>query len=180
MKKERFDQLTISECAKLHPKILDILFEHRREIAIKLSDIIGIHYIDHMAIIISNPKNEIVIFSKTPTIEYNLISSNLWLHDGAFSPQFFKKKSFFWWEEAYNSEYFEKIKNIKEQKHKYKLGFCLVRKINAFYIIYSFATRRAMIDSQSYYLSHKEDLLRMGDYCYRSIRNIYALYTTNH
>lgn len=166
--------------AKLHPQLLDILFHHRREISKKFSDVLELHYINHVATIISNPEREIVIFSTTPTVEYNLISSEMWPHDGTISPTFYKTKTFFWWTDAYHQNHFLQLQNIKEKKHNLTLGFCLVREIGDFHLIYSFATRSKRKDLEDYYLAHMDDLLAIGDYCYKLIRDLYCNYSPSY
>jgi hypothetical protein len=75
----------------LHEDILDILFKHKGEVHRKFTDLRGIFLIDHIAIKIIDPGNRIVVFSITPSVEYNLIVQGLWKHDLSFSTHFQKK-----------------------------------------------------------------------------------------
>lgn len=160
----------------LHENILEILFKHKEEIHKKLIDLRGTFFIDHIAIILIDPDNRIVIFSITPSVEYNLIVQGLWKHDYSFSSDFQKNNSFYPWEKAYSERYFNEIKSIKELKHKFTFGFNISKRINSFNLIYSFATRNKNNGLFEYYSSFINELSGLGDYGYKLIQNIYAKY----
>ncbi len=160
----------------LHEDILDILFKHKEEIYRKLIDLRGTFLIDHIAIKIIDPNNKILIFSITPSVEYNLIVQGLWKHDKSFSLNFQKNNSFYIWEEAYPEKYFDELKSIKELKHGFTFGFNLSKTIGSFNLTYSFATRSKNNKLLEYYQSHINELFALGDYGYKLIHNIYANY----
>lgn len=161
---------------KLHASIMNILFKHKKDIANSLRDIKSIYGIDHVAIIVINPNYEVSIFSLSPSVEYNLVVNQLWKFDNCFDPAFLKDKSMSWWEEAYHRTYFAELRYIKECAHKFNLGMNLVRKIDGFTLVYSFATRSERIDLKEYYLNLKEELFQVGDYGYRLIRDFLVQY----
>lgn len=161
---------------KLHNNILDILFNHKREISDRFRDIKGIHFIDHVAIIIINPIYEITIFSYIPSVEYNLIVKDLWKHDKSFNPTLLKDGAMMWWDEAYYPGYSKKIQYIKEDFHNFSLGMNLIRKIEDYTFVYSFATRSKEKNMKAYYADIKNELFHIGDYGYNIIRDIYSRY----
>jgi len=161
---------------KLHDDLLDILFKHKKDISLKLSDIRGMFNIDHVSINILNSRNELIIFSSTPSVEFNLIMNGLWKYDRSFLPTFLEDRSLFWWENAYMDGNKKIIKQIKEEMHGYTLGFGLTQKIDTLNLIYSYATRSKEKNLKDYYISHKNDLLLVGDYAFRLLRDIYLLY----
>lgn len=59
---------------KLHHNILDILYEHRHYVIKLFREVIGFYEINHISLTLRTPLNEVVIFSMTPNIEYNLIT----------------------------------------------------------------------------------------------------------
>lgn len=162
----------------LHHNITDILFNHKKEILNKFLDIKGLHFIDHIAIILINPKNEIIVFSSTPSVEYNLLIKELWRYDMTFNPSLFSDGDLFWWHDSYHREFMLDIRQMKEYLHKFTLGVNLVKKTENFNFVYSFATRNKDIDMSEYYLDVKDDLFRIGNYGYNLIRDIYSRYCT--
>lgn len=165
-----------SDNITLHKNILDILFKHKEEVYKRLIDLRGIFLIDHIAIKIINPNNEITIFSITPSVEYNLIVQGLWKYDYGFSPDFKQLNKIHIWENGYSKEYFNEIKSIKELKHGFNFSFNLLRKQGAFNLIYSFATRSKNHDLFNYYNTHLSELSELGDYGYKLIHGIYLEY----
>ena len=165
---------------KFHPDILNILYENRCHVKKKFSEVIGFYEINHISITIINPSNEMVTFSTTPSIEYNLITQELWQHDFTISSNSHKNNELIWWDTDNMHPHFNKINNIKEQKNNFTLGMALARKIDGFCIIYSFATKNKDSDLKSYYISNINGLYDIGDHCYKSIRNIYSSYCCRH
>lgn len=159
----------------LHPAIVDILFENRKHMQEVFQSIQGFHEIDHFSLTIIDPLMTLTTFSTTPTIEYNLLSQNLWHEDPAF--YFFPEdnQDLKWWNDI-DTPLATKIKDIKLTKNKYSSGFSYSRKIGNFYILYSFATKYKHQNYKEYYLSHLNSLISLGDFCYRSIREIYLPY----
>ena len=167
----------ITKKITLHKNILDILFSHKKEILNKLSDIKGLYRLDHIAIIIFNPINEIVIFSITPSVEYNIIVQNLWRQDIAFNPH--QDGTFLWWDQNPSIQY-DEIKKYKEINHNFTNGFNLYRTFENFKFVYSFAFRNKDKNARIYYESIKEKLFLLGDYSYKLIRHIYLDYCPNY
>src|SRR3990167_4119254 len=97
-----------------HEDIIDMLFKHKEEIYNNLLDLKGVFLTDHIAIKIIDPKKKMVVFSMTPSVEYNLIVQGLWKYDKSFSLEFQKQHSFYTWEDAYSEKYFNEIKYIKQ------------------------------------------------------------------
>lgn len=161
----------------LHPKLLEILFECRREVSRKFSDVLGIYYFDHVTTMIINPHNQAVIFSSTPSIEYNLIKNELWVNDGHFLLEHINENEFFWWPQAYAPKYFNDIQKIRETDHACNLGITIVKNIHGFTNVYSFATRCKKPELKEYYRDHLDEITKMGDYCYKRIRETYLHYS---
>jgi len=160
----------------LHKNIMEILFKHKHEIFKRFSDIKGVFHIDHIAIKIINPANEMVIFSITPSVEYNLIAQELWRHDHDFLCNNYKLNKLYMWEESYSKRYFSEIKYIKELKHGFTFGFNIFKKYENFNLIYSFATRSQNNDLRQYYKNHTHEIIELGDYSYKLIHDIYIKY----
>jgi|SRR5579862_6947150 len=160
----------------LHEDILNILFKHKKEVYRHLIDLQGTFLIDHIAITIIDPSSQMIIFSISPSVEYNLIIQGLWKYDQSYSVNFHKKNTFYIWEKAYSEKYFNDIKQIKEIKHGFTFGFNCAKKIDAFNLIYSYATRSKNNDLYEYYYNHMNELFGLGDYGYKLLQGIYAEY----
>lgn len=167
---------TISNRVKLHANLLDILFKHRTEILLRLSDIRGLLQIDHISMNIINSDNQLAIFSSTPSVEFNLVMQGLWQYDKSFFPILFENGSLLWWEEAYLIDYKKILKKIKEEKHGYTLGFGIARKYKNLNLVYSYATRSRDKNLKSYFECYRKDLQMLGDYAFKRLYDIYLAY----
>lgn len=156
---------------KLHPDYLSLLFVHRQRVSALFHEIAGLHDIDHFSMDIINSQSEITTLSATPALQYNLITSKLWPFDGAFIPTFFQTNSGYEWQESYQA-HAERIAEIKEQQYDFKFCFSLVRKIYQFYFIYSFATKKSILNAREYYCAHINEMLKIGDYCYKTLAQL--------
>lgn len=175
--KSAYDELSIgNKDIVLHESILDILFKQKGEIHRKLIDLRGTFLIDHVAIHIIDPNKRLVVFSITPSVEYNLIMQGLWRFDQSFSDSYQKSNSFYAWENAYLKDYYERIKFLKEKKHGFTYGFSVSKKVEEFTFVYSYATRSKNNELEEYYRAHLSELITLGDYGYKLVREIYQHY----
>ncbi len=168
------------ELVKLHPDVLSVPFQHRKELSAKFRDVLGLLELDYISIEIVNPDEEFLFFASTPTVNFNIISNHLWPYDGAMSPTFYKKQHFFSWEAAYQPLFLTKLKKLKEAAHGFSYGFCLVRRVAGFTLIYSFATKNKNKKIPDFFEERRLEVLKIGDFCYKWVRPIYALYAKNH
>lgn len=167
------------EIVRLHPKAYEISFRHRQEIARKFRDVLGIWGIHHISIDIISPGEELIYFSTTPSMGYNLIHNQLWQHDGSISPTYYKERPYYYWHQTYDKNFYQQIKQVKEADYGFAFGFTLVRLVEGFYILYSFATRNKDQETKDFFERNTAHLLKMGDYCYKLIREIYKCYLKN-
>ena len=168
--------VTKEKNTKLHPEILTILFENRRYIKNIFLDIHGLYEISHIGMTIITPFYEMVSFSSSPNIEYNLIQQNLWKDDSCFSPWMPNKDNFSWWDDHKITGDFEKVEKIKLKNNMFSFGMTICKQVNDFSLLYSYATRATRDDLREYYASHLLGLVDIGDYFYKSLRDIYASY----
>lgn len=160
----------------LHDDILDILFENRKFMKNIFQTINGLHEIHHFGLTIIDPLNKLITFSTTPSIEYNLINQNLWSYDPAFLKNPLKPNSIIWWDELLSSDKADQIKLIKLLNNGYTLGISIGQQLNDFTIIYSFATKSPDKNLKEYYIENLSGLIEVGNYCYKSVREIYLQY----
>lgn len=158
---------------ELHENIIDILFQHKNEVTRILADVCGHYDIDYVSINIVNSNNKLVIFSISPSVEFNLLADELWRHDQSFDPGLYQDGTLFSWDEGYSTEYKEKLNSLKLVKHNFTFGFNLVRKINSLQIVYSFATRSKDENLHLYYQNIQSQLFLLGDFAYKLINPLY-------
>ena len=142
------------------------------------AEIVGLEKIDHFSINIESPDGFLTFLSYNPSISLMLMQSGLLPYDGSVSPTIFRKRDAYIWDKVYNPKFSEKIKHIKEYKYGIDKGVVLVTKINGFYIMYSFATKKDGQELIENMLEYKEKFLQMGDHCYGCVRDIYNSYLT--
>jgi hypothetical protein len=160
----------------LNKNIVNILFENKHSIKKIFNEIVGLYDIAHFAITIINDSNEIVSFSTKPDIEYNLINKNLWNDDCIFSSRINQVDSLLSWDKNLYNETFDERKKIKLYNNKFTYGMTIKRAIDDFCFLYSFATKNKRPDMSDYYLFHTSGLIDIGDFFYRSVRDIYKQY----
>jgi len=167
-----------SNCCQilLHPDIENILFRHRKQISLQMSNIIGIHHIDYVSYSIITPHNQLVIFSSTPSVEHNLIHLNLLCMDNMYNPVLYTDSRLCWWNEEYTPSVAASLRKVKEIDHGYTHGFGFGRHIQDVKMTYSFATRADISDAKLFYLRHHADLIKLGDYGLKQLAQITGQY----
>lgn len=157
---------------KLHPEVIEILFENRRLIKNVFSNLKGLHGITHMGMACIDPSHELIAFSTTPNIEHNLFNQHLWLEDHCFNLDTENKNSLAWWD--YQDEKIEKYKLLN---NRFTMGMTIYRPIGEFGFMYSFATNECVKGLRQYYIDNLFGLIDMGDYFYKSLRELYSRYS---
>lgn len=163
---------TVTTC--LHPEILTILFENRRYLKAVFLELHGLYNLSHFGITIIDRLGRTLAFSTTPTIEYNLVNQDLWQQDCSFTAPTCFDDHLVWWDENEN----QAIKKIKLLNNKFSLGMTMAKENQGLIYLYSFATQHKTINLKEYYRTHREGIMKIGDYFFRSIQNLYASYAT--
>ena len=168
------------EVPNFHKDVLTIGFRNFYKLQRSYSEIIKIRNFDHFSINVESPNKKLAFLSCNPAVSLTLMKSGLLPYDGSVSPTIYRRKDIYIWDKCYVSEYAEKIKQIKEYKFGISKGVVFVRKINEFYIMYSFATKQHGTEFLEDIIEYKEEYLKMGDHCYNLIRPIYAQHLISH
>jgi hypothetical protein len=159
----------------LHANMQYVLFENRKFMKAVIDDIKGLHEVHHFSLTFIDPLNQLMTFSSAPNIEYNLITQDLWELDPGFRKAATASDPIIWWDELPRSAKNHRISKIRLTNNRYTLGFSISRAIGDFSIGYSFATCSPK-NMKEDYLSYMNQLIRIGDYCYKSIREMYLQY----
>jgi len=156
-----------------HDKLYEALFENFHITKKVSSDILGLFGIEHFSLDIVDPTGKMIFFSTTPAHGYEICKAGYGQYDGIISQEYYKNYEFYWWKNAAHKKYANNIEEIREQILGLKHGFMLVRCLNNFYIMYSFATKSNSLNFQTTVINNINEYLSMGDYAYNTLRPIY-------
>ncbi|KTC85129.1 hypothetical protein [Legionella brunensis] len=156
-----------------HPRFLELLFTFKSESFRVFGDVLGLHEIDHVAVTRINSDGELLAFSSTPALEFNLFKNNLWLFDKSYHPEWFYHCTQSEWQALYIPERYDELYYIKQIKHQYPLGFALSKKIDDTYFIYSLASSRDCDATRESFISHFDDFYRIGEYCSSRLTHLF-------
>jgi hypothetical protein len=157
----------------LHPQMLEFLFAFKRKVSVVFRDILGIHEIHHFALARVNQENQLITLSSTPSLEYNLFNSRLWLEDKSYDPQWFHLGSQAYWPSLYKQARYDELYYLKQIKHDFPIGLSLAAKINGHYFIYSFASHKSCSKTRELFAQQQEDFYKIGQYCTRLLSSLF-------
>ena len=161
----------------LHQDVLQISYKHRYEIKKVFKEILGLYNIDHFALDLVRPDGEMIFLSATPSHGYEICKRGWGKFDGIIAPEYYENYEFYWWKDARHKDYAKEINYIRHVKHQFTHGFMLVRKLDDFYFVYSFATKNSDPYFPSLIVNKLNELFGVGDYIYNEMRETYAEYT---
>ncbi len=150
-----------------------LLFKHKRVALGVFRDVIGINEIDHISIACINMNDEVIFISHTPSIEYNLITSGLWVYDMAYHFDFYKNNNNQYWDQLYHHTKLAELTNIKQTTHQFSSGFSIPIKQDNCHLIYSFATKSKDAHSKSFFCDKQDELVKIGHYCFHKLATIF-------
>ena len=165
---------------KLHKDILLISLKNYKQIKKTYSEVLGLNAIDHLSVNIVNPDGEMVFLSSTPYTGINVCGGGLLRYDSSIHPDTYENKNFYWWEDCYSSNMKALLKLEKEEKNNLSFGFIVTKKIQDFYVLYSFASKEKDPDIKELIQKYKNIFVDMGDYCYSEIMSLYEQYSGGH
>jgi hypothetical protein len=158
----------------LHPQHLEVLFAFKSKLSNVFRDVLGIHEIHHIALTRINKNNELMSFSSTPSMEFNLFSSSLWQYDQAYNPQWFKLCTQADWQSLYNPDRYDELYYLKQIRHTYPIGIALAAKIDDDYVIYSLASHKSCPHTREQFAAQHEDFYRIGQYCSNILNPLFS------
>lgn len=160
---------------KLHPDAKEISFEHIYTIQDvfkkNISPLLGI---DYFSLMLVDSHNVLTIYSNRPSLEFNLIANEIWIHDGIFYLDNHRDNMFYFWDELYSDAMRTLLTQEKEKKYGFEFGFFLTKRINDIFVIYSFATKRK--ESRELYKASTDILYNIGDYFFYALGSIHKKY----
>lgn len=157
-----------------HPQLLEVLFAFKSQVSKAFKDVIGLHEIHHMALTRINKKNELVTFSTTPALEFNLFSGSLWQHDRTYQPEWFNLCSQAYWQTLYKSTRYDELYYVKQIKHRFPIGLSLAGTLGEDHLIYSIASRNSCRHTQDLFQNQQEEFYKIGQFCYNALNPLFS------
>lgn len=148
-----------------HPYFLDTLFAYKSRVNSIFKDILGLYEISHIAISRIDQNLELLSFSSTPSLEFNLFTSNLWLFDRTYKACWYNSNQPSLWQALYAPERYDELYYLKQIKHHYPLGLSLAVKQENCHVIYSIATHKNCIDTHALFENQHDNFYKIGLYC---------------
>lgn len=158
-----------------HPLLLEVLFAHRRKVSSVFRDVLGLHEINHIAIAQVDMQQQLLILSSTPAMEFNLFSTPLWRFDQTYSPEWYKQYQSAYWQSLYAPERYDELYYLKQIKPQYAFGISLAQKRQQEHYIFSFASHRSCIQTQTLFSEQQDDFYKIGLYCTHLLRPLFNL-----
>ena len=149
----------------LHPHLLEALFAYKSKVSSVFRDILGIHEIHHIAITKINASNQLLTFSSTPALEFNLFNGPLWRYDYSYDPKWFRLLTHDCWQNLYHKPRYDELYYLKQIKHALPLGLSLAAQLDNQYVVYSVASRSSSANTRELFTNLYQDLYKIGQYC---------------
>ena len=163
--------------SKPHPQAQPILFQHRRALLNVFSDVMGINEIDHISIACITPMSEVIFLSHTPSIEYQLMTSNLWHYDLLHESRFYTNIQPKLWADLYHPQKQVELHAIKQAKERFTAGFSIPIQRDGIHLVYSFATKSPTPHPELFFLSKLDEFKNMGHYCFNQLSELVLPHT---
>lgn len=159
-----------------HPQLMEALFVHKSKVSAVFRDVLGIYEINHIAISQINSANQILSFSSTPAMEFNLFNSKLWRYDKSYSPDWFTLCSQAFWESLYAESRYDELYYLKQLKHHYPIGQTMAAKLADDFFIYSFASHSSCESTRELFIHRYDDFYKIGQYCSNMLNQLFQNY----
>jgi hypothetical protein len=148
----------------LHPNLFKTLFAHQHKVSPVFKDVLGLYDIHHIAIShISN--NQLLTFSSTPSLEFNLFKSHLWRYDTTYQSNWYRSCTMASWPSLYTAEHYDELYYIKQIKHAFPLGLSFTLQQAEGYTIYSIASNKYGQPTQDLFEHQQDQFYKIGRYC---------------
>lgn len=149
----------------LHSQFLELLFIHQKTVNQAFKDVLGLHDINHMALTYVNNNQQIMSLSSTPSLEFNLFSTDLWPFDNTYQPGWYELCTSSPWQALYAPDHYQALYDLKQLKHRYLLGLSFAEKLEDGHMIYSIASHKDTPDTRDLFATQQEAFYRIGQYC---------------
>lgn len=158
---------------KPHPQLLKLLFAFKNKVGTVFKDVLGLHEINHVAITRIGIEQEIITFSSTPALEFNLFNSELWHYDQTYSPAWFHLGEQTSWQSLYSATRYDELYYLKQIKHHYPIGSSLATRQDNIFYIYSLASKQSSSQTKEIFTNQYDDFCKIGLYCTNQLQDLF-------
>ena len=148
-----------------HSNFFDTLFAYKGKVSSVFKDVLGLYEINHIAISHINNNLELLSFSSTPSLEFNLFNSNLWRYDKTYQPNWYSSCTLSPWQSLYASERYDELYYLKQIKHHFPLGISIAVKLANCHVIYSIASHTGCQHAREAFENQHDNFYKIGQYC---------------
>jgi len=157
-----------------HSQLADALFIYKKKVMRIFQDVLGLHGIDHISVTRIDAQNNILVFSSTPAMEFNLFNSTLWQFDKTFTAEWFKQCGHASWQSLYSNTRYDELYYLRQIKHRLPVGLSLATKTTEEYLIYSIASKNEAVSTQAIFANEIESFYRIGHYCSNQLLPLFS------
>lgn len=158
-----------------HTQLLEALFAFKSHVSTVFKDVLGIHNIHHLAITRVDALQQLLIFSSTPAMEYNLFSGDLWVFDDNYNPEKIGLNQLASWSTLYQSERYDELYYQRQTQHNFSSGFSLAIKTNDEHYICSYASTQFEHSENELTQHFYDDFYKIGQYCKNLLMPVFSL-----
>ena len=148
-----------------HPLFLDHLFTHKQLVTSVFKDVLGLYNIDHISISHINQDQELLTFSSTPALEYNVFSKDLWRFDQTYQSSWYERCVFSSWAALYIEPHYEELYYLKQVKYDFTQGLSFAVRSAQGSLIYSMATHGGGEQTETMFAEEHQHYYKIGAYC---------------
>ncbi len=149
----------------LHPRFLDALFAYKNQAMNIFRDVLGLYDIHYLAVARIDQQGQLLSFSSTPVMEFNLFNSALWRYDLCYRPQWFTQCTQASWMTLYETARYDELYFLKQVKHAYRTTRCLAARIGNEAFIYALASQYESPELEERFVRQVDELYKIGQYC---------------
>ena len=157
----------------LHSKFLELLFTHQKTVNQVFKDVLGLHDINHIALSYVTTDQKMMSLSSTPSLEFNLFSSDLWPFDRTYQSDWYELCTVSPWQTLYTPTHYQALYDLKQQKHGYFIGLSFAEKLEDGHMIYSIASLNDTPETRDLFATQQDNFYRIGKYCHQLLLPIF-------
>ena len=149
----------------LHPRFLDALFAYKSQAMNIFRDVLGLYDIHHLAVARVDQQGQLISFSSTPAMEFNLFNSELWRYDLCYRAQWFTQYTQASWAALYEKTRCDELYYLKQIKHAYRTTRCLAARMGNETFIYALASQYESPELEERFVQQVDEFYKIGQYC---------------
>jgi hypothetical protein len=157
----------------LHPRFLDALFAYKRKVSVIFKEVLGLHDMHHIAVSYIHHNQQLLSFSSTPSLEFNLFNSQLWQFDKTYDATWYNLCTTSSWPLLYVKQRFHELYYLKQLKTQLPLGFSFAVEALHGHFIYSMASHQSKQQTRELFIHELGHFYKIGHYCKKLLNPLF-------